>query len=490
MLRSLWRIGGKQRALHLSWIAFFASFLMWFDFAPFASTIGHQLHLSKGELTTISLCNLGLTVPARVLVGALLDRFGPRRVYPAILLFAAIPNTLFALSTSFSALIASRLALSVVGAGFVVGIRMIAEWWPAGELGTAEGLYGGWGNLGGGVATLGLPLLADLVGGHDGWRWSIGLIGVLGAAWGVVYFHHAEDTPAAEGWRAPARQGALEVTSPTAVFGLAALMLPVVGVMALIAYRVELVHVITPTTLVAICGALAVLAAAVVAQVFRVNRPAMASAYAPELQYPLRSVAACCCAYAVTFGGELAMLSMLPTFFGATWKLGDASAGAIAGTFGVMNVVTRPSGGIRSDRTGRRRGTLVAALVGVAVGFAVMTRLHGGWPVGAAALVTIAACAFLQFGSGATFAVVPQIAPKVGGQIAGIVGAYGNIGGIVWLFLLLDVTPQALFGILAGGAALVALVVLRCLPDVAGDARSAERAVEASPVGAELAVTE
>ena len=51
-----------------------------------------------------------------------------------------VPNTAFALSSSFELLVLSRLSLSVVGAGFVVGIRMVSEWFPPREVGTAEGV--------------------------------------------------------------------------------------------------------------------------------------------------------------------------------------------------------------------------------------------------------------------------------------------------------------------------------------------------------------
>ena len=103
---------------------------MWFNFAPFANTIAEQLGLTDAEEKTIALCNVALTIPARIFIGMALDRWGPRRVYAAILMFAVIPNTVFALSSSMTTLVFSRLALSVVGAGFVVGIRMVSEWFP------------------------------------------------------------------------------------------------------------------------------------------------------------------------------------------------------------------------------------------------------------------------------------------------------------------------------------------------------------------------
>jgi NNP family nitrate/nitrite transporter-like MFS transporter len=400
-------------------------------------------------------------------------------VFPSILIFAAIPNTVFALSSSFSMLVFSRLALSVVGGGFVVGIRMIAEWWPKGEIGTAEGLYGGWGNFGGGVATVGLPVLADWVGGADGWRWAIGVTGVIAAAWGVVYLRKAQDTPAGTAWTAPGRQGALEVTSRAAALGLAVLTIPVVGVLGLIAYRIELVDVISHRAFITCVVVLAVLAAAQLVGVLRVNRPALANAYPATARYPFRAVVVCCLAYSVTFGGELTVLSILPTFYGHTWHLGVATAGAAAGTFGLMNLVTRPAGGILSDSTGRRRRTLVGMLIGVAVGFGLMSLLHEQWPVVVAVLVGIGASSFLQAGSGATFAVVPQIAPRVSGQLAGLAGAYGNIGGIVLLFVLLYVTPQHLFAIMGASAAVVGTLVWRFLP---APATVTDSALVAAPV--------
>ena len=159
-LRGLWSFQGKHRVLHLTWFAFFLSFVVWFNYAPFANTIAEQLGLTAAQKKTIGLCNVALTVPARIFIGMALDRWGPRRVYSVILMFAVVPNTIFALSSTFTTLVFSRLALSVVGAGFVVGIRMVSEWFPPSEVGTAEGVYGGWGNFGSAAAAFSLPVLA------------------------------------------------------------------------------------------------------------------------------------------------------------------------------------------------------------------------------------------------------------------------------------------------------------------------------------------
>ena len=91
---------------------------------------------------------MALTIPARIIIGMLTDKFGPRITYAALLFLASIPCFMFALSDSFMQAAISRFLLGFIGAGFVIGIRMVSEWFPANELGTAEGIYGGWGNFG------------------------------------------------------------------------------------------------------------------------------------------------------------------------------------------------------------------------------------------------------------------------------------------------------------------------------------------------------
>jgi MFS transporter, NNP family, nitrate/nitrite transporter len=280
-----------------------------------------------------------------------------------------------------------------------------------------------------------------------------------------VYFLIAEDTPDGVAWVQPRRQGALEVTSPGAVIGLVLLSVPVVGVLGIVAYRLEQSKIIDSSGLAVCLIILAVLAAAQAAQVLRVNRPALARSYGEQDHYPFQSVALCSLAYAVTFGGELAVLSTLPTFFSQTWHLGVATAGIAGGTFGVMNLVTRPTGGIVSDVTGRRRWTLVGALAGSAICFCLMSLLGKDWPVVGAVLLGIVAAVFLQGGNGAVFAIAPQIDRRVSGQIAGMVGAYGNVGGIVWLFLLVYVAPQTMFLGIGLAAIVVGTAVVRFLPD-------------------------
>lgn len=459
-VRGLCSLEGRYRVLHLTWMAFFLSFVVWFNFAPFAGTIRGQLGLSEAEIKTIGLCNVALTVPARIFIGMALDRWGPRRVYAAILLFAVVPNTLFAISSSFEMLVVSRLALSVVGAGFVVGIRMVSEWFPPREVGTAEGVYGGWGNFGSAAAAFSLPLIAGWLGGDDAWRWSIGATGVVAAAYGLVYLRSVSDTPDGVSYARPRRQGALEVTQRSAVWGLAAMTVPLTAVLGLVAWRIWREGVISDAGLVA--GAAMVVALLVVQElaVYRVNRPALAGSYPAEDRYPFRNVAALCIAYFATFGSELAVVTILPGFFADTWGLGPAMAGAAASGFAFMNLVARPGGGMLSDLLGSRKRTLTALCGGLVVGYLLMATLGPAWPWALAIVACMSCSFFVQAGEGAVYAIVPLVKKRVSGQIAGMAGAYGNIGALVFLTVGILASTRVLFLVMAA-AALVALVASR-----------------------------
>lgn len=463
-LRSLLSFQGRYRTLHLTWFAFFLSFVVWFNFAPFAGVVGEQFGLTKAQLTTLALCNVALTVPARVLIGMLLDRLGPRRVFAGILIYSCIPCLLFAFATSFPMLVFSRLALGVVGAGFVVGIRMVSEWFPPRELGTAEGVYGGWGNFGSAAAAALLPTVAGVFGGPQGWRWSIASTGILAAAYGLYYLKAVSDTPDGRPYARSRRAGALEVTNRWAVWGLAALTVPLTGVLALIVWRIQIVEVISTQVMWALLVAVACLLAFQIRLVFKVNRQALQDGYPPADRYQFRSVSILSLAYFCNFGSELAIVSMLPIFFADTWGLSPTVAGLTASGFAFMNLVARPAGGLMSDLLGSRRRTLQFLLMGLGVGYLAMSFLGSGWPVLAAMGVTMLCSLFVQSSEGAVFAIVPLVKKRVSGQISGIVGASGNVGAIFFLTILLFVPPQTFF-LIIGAASLLANLACRWLPE-------------------------
>ena len=72
MLGELWSFQGRYKTLHLTWFAFFLTFVVWFNLAPLATTVKADLGLTLGQIRTVAICNVALTIPARVLIGMLL----------------------------------------------------------------------------------------------------------------------------------------------------------------------------------------------------------------------------------------------------------------------------------------------------------------------------------------------------------------------------------------------------------------------------------
>jgi NNP family nitrate/nitrite transporter-like MFS transporter len=178
------------KALHLTWIAFYICFFVWFNMAPLATSMLKSVGwLTSDDLRLFAIANVALTIPARILVGMALDKWGPRRVFSVLMVTMAIPAIAFAFGETRTQLLVSRLVLSSIGASFVVGIHMTAMWFRPRDIGFAEGFYAGWGNFGSAAAAMTLPMIAlNIFGGDDGWRYAIASTAIIMALYGVFYW--------------------------------------------------------------------------------------------------------------------------------------------------------------------------------------------------------------------------------------------------------------------------------------------------------------
>lgn len=447
MLGELWSFRGRYRILHLTWLAFFLTFVVWFNFAPFAEMVKEDLGLNEAQLRTIAICNLALTVPARIIVGMVLDRLGPRKTFSVILIYAAIPCVAFALAQNFNQLVWSRLALSIVGCGFVVGIRMVAEWFPSREIGLAEGIYGGWGNFGSAGAAFTLPTLgiatAFLAAGQVNWRFAIALTGIISAVYGVIYYFNVQDTPPGKVYKRPERASGMEVTTQKDFWLLMLMNIPLVAILGVLAWRLAKVKFLNQTQLIVICILLVGLYLFQAYGAWNANQELMKGRkrYPTEDRYKFNQVAILELAYLACFGSELAVVSMLPMFFERTFALTAAFAGAIASSYAFMNLVARPGGGFISDKIGSRKWTLTVVLAAMGICYLTMSLVNENWMLAVAVLLSMITGFFVMAAEGATFAIVPLVKPRVTGQIAGNVGAYGNVGGISFLTLFSLLPP-------------------------------------------------
>jgi MFS transporter, NNP family, nitrate/nitrite transporter len=451
----LFRFKNREiKALHLTWIAFFMCFYVWFNMAPLASSMLKTADwLTKDDIRLFAIANVALTIPARILVGMALDRFGPRRVFSILMVLMAVPTLFFAFGDSKEQLFVSRLVLSSIGASFVVTIHMVALWFPPRSIGFAEGFAAGWGNFGSAAAAMTLPTIAlTMFGGPEGWRWAIATSGIVIAVYGVFYWFAITDGPTKDTHKKPRKVAALEVSSYRDLIMLAVMTVPMVGILSILVWRVHRTGYIDDITAWACYFAIAVVVLYQLYQVFRVNLPILKKGVPADDRYPFSSVAALNTTYFANFGAELAVVSMLPMFFEETWGLTAAAAGLIASTFAFVNLFARPMGGLVSDRFGNRRFVMMAYMLGIAIGFALMGMMNSKWPLVVAVAITIGCSFFVQGAEGATFGIVPSIKRRLTGQISGMAGAYGNVGAVFYLFIFMFVTPSQFFLIIAAGA--------------------------------------
>ena len=347
--------------------------------------------------------------------------------------------------------------MSIVGAGFVIGIRMVAEWFPPKEIGLAEGIYGGWGNFGSAAAAFTLPSLAawlalGAVNPATGdpllnWRLAIAGTGIIAALYGILYFFNVQDTPPGKVYHRPHSARGIEVTTKRDFWFLMLMNLPLTGILMLLAWRLKKVGFYGEGVMFVVWACLAGLYLFQAYNCWTVNKELVADKkrYPAEDRYNFSQVAILELTYIVNFGSELAVVSMLPAFFEGTFALTKAQAGMIAASYAFMNLAARPGGGLISDSLGSRKTTMAVLSGCMGIGYLMLGMVNGGWWLPAAILLTMACSFFVQAGEGSTFAIVPLIKRRITGQVAGNVGAYGNVGAVAYLTIF-SLLPEWLGG--------------------------------------------
>ena len=367
--------GIQMKTFHITWLTFFVCFFGWFGLAPLMPTIKEDLHLDKGQIGNIIIASVSATIIARLLIGRLCDTWGPRKTYILLLLVGAIPVMCVGLAKDYTSFLLFRLAISVIGASFVITQFHTSQMFAANIKGTANAVAGGWGNLGGGVTNMVMPLIfAAIVGfgytSHDAWRYAMIVPGVMMLVMAFFYYRFTKDTPAGN---------YDEINKLRAVKG--------------------------------------------------------KTDYSVLKDWRIWALSL---AYAVCFGMEITFDNVAALHFVQEYKLSQSSAGFWAGMFGFMNIFARALGGIFADKVGKKfglrgKGLLLAAVL-LLEGLGLLMFAQSG-SFGMAIFSMISFALFLKMANGATYAITPFINEKNGGLVAGIVGAGGNLGGMMFGFL-------------------------------------------------------
>jgi NNP family nitrate/nitrite transporter-like MFS transporter len=369
-----------MRAFHLTWFAFFLAFFGWFGIAPLMAIVRDDLSLTKTQVGNTIIASVAITIIARLVIGWLCDRIGPRLSYSGLLVLGSLPVMCIGLAQNYETFLLFRLAIGVIGASFVITQYHTSVMFAPNVVGTANATTAGWGNLGGGVTQMLMPLvfagvLMFGVGEVLGWRLAMVVPGVALFAVGIAYYFWTQDSPDGN-----YRQLRAEGKMPPASAVKGSFM------MAAKDYRVWALFLI----------------------------------------------------YGACFGVELTINNVAALYYHDRFELSVTAAGLIAGLFGLMNIFARTLGGVFGDRAGIRFGLkgrvlflgVVLLLEGAAlVLFSQMSMLF--LAVGAMIVFSL----FVQMSEGATYSVVPFINRSALGSVAGIVGAGGNAGAVAFGFL-------------------------------------------------------
>ena len=143
---------------------------------------------------------MAITIIARLFIGWLCDRIGPRLSYTWLLLFGSIPVMGIGLANNYETFLLFRLGIGVIGASFVITQHHTSVMFAPNVVGTANVTSAGWGNLGGGVTQMVMPLVfaAFIAFGFSqfwGWRLSMVVAGGVCFATGLLYYTLTTDLP-------------------------------------------------------------------------------------------------------------------------------------------------------------------------------------------------------------------------------------------------------------------------------------------------------
>jgi NNP family nitrate/nitrite transporter-like MFS transporter len=420
----------QMRAFHMTWFAFFLCFFAWFGIAPLMKIIREEMSLTQSQVGWCIIGSVAITVIARLFIGWLCDRIGPRLAYTWLLIVGSLPVMGIGFSQNFETFLVFRVLIGVIGASFVITQYHTSVMFAPNCVGTANATTAGWGNLGGGVTQFAMPLVCAVfvgflgLGESWGWRASMFVAGLVCLLTGVAYYFLTQDAP--EGNYKDLRAAGKLATKQSV-------------------------------------------------------KGSFQDACRDSRVWALFVIYGACFGIELTFNNVAALyfIDYFDYFQNMDTVKAVSMAGLIAGLYGTMNLFARTLGGNVGDRCGAKWGLsgrvkwlfLVLFCEGLALMlFSQMRVLTLAIP----ALILFAL--FVQMSNGATFSVVPFINPKALGSVAGIVGAGGNAGAVAAGFLFKDSpdwpTAFLILGALVTVCSFLAFAV-RFSPELEMEAQSA-----------------
>ncbi|HTT81539.1 MAG TPA: MFS transporter [Stellaceae bacterium] len=377
----------KVEQLVIATVGFFWCFLMWFSTAAFSPSIAAHYHLNIKELGLLASSAIWMAPVGRIIAGWASDRFGAPRTFGFILAGCGLVSIASAFTSNYELLFVERVIVAIAGVSFVVGIQHVAQWFDPHEIGTAEGLYAGTGNVGAGVGALLLPRLFG-IDYQSAFLW-LGVVALGIAVWYLVRGSAAKTVER----RSAARSG-------SSLRGTVFVWSRYIAIALMLAYAMSF------------------------------GLEIAMNAWLPGY-------------FARGFHGAILAL-------GFTSVAGvQIAAGTFAAVQSFTASLFRPFAGFMSDLFQRRGWTplpfiakslpyaprlhwLGLSLILITLAMAALTGAGLSGSLHLSVIVLVAFGIFVSFGTGGTFALVPLLFPGRPGVAAGFIGGVSTAGGIVY----------------------------------------------------------